>query len=330
MKLHRTLCATIILAVFLLAVPVLHADITHKSMNEVKLGGPMKFIAKLFGWDGPRYTVDYYKGHKMRIDFLGKDGKKPERSEIIDLDNELMISIDHKKKKYTQMTFEEWRQMIRDFLAQHEEMMEEQSSNMPDDAPNMEINYNFQVNRTGEIEDINGFKAEKVIVTAESPMEGRDGQQGGMTVTSTHWVVEELYGSKEMEEFAMLIVQKLGMNPEVEKMTSMTQMMVVSNPAAGAAFQQIKEAQEKVGGHSVKTITEVGQPGSTDGSAPDADYTGGGGGLLGKLGGKFMGGADNGGDETLFIKTISEKFAIERDELDPKMFEVPEEYKKDN
>ncbi len=324
------LCAVVMTAA------VANGSVTQKQMSEMKLSGPMKVIAKLFGWDGPRYTVEYYQGHQMRTDYLNDKGEKVERSEIVDLDKELFISVNHKKKRYSQMTFAEWREMMRKAVEDMKAQMPENSGEGMTGEGYPELSYNFNIDHTGSVEDINGFQAEKVIVTATSSMAEDAAAQGdaeaaAMVVEMTTWVVEELYGTAEMAEFAKLLVEKLGMDPEVEDMKNMLEMVFVSNPAAGGAMSQISEAQEQVGGHSVKTIVKIkNAPAAESESEAEAEEeSGGGSGLFGKLGGKFMGGGKKDKDQgpAVLIETHSERFAIDDAHIDPSMFAPPEKYK---
>lgn len=66
---------------------------------------------KFFGAGKPRTSIEYYQGNLCRSDYLDEKGQNT-TSQIIDLDRELFINIDHKGKKFTQMTFAEFRQLM--------------------------------------------------------------------------------------------------------------------------------------------------------------------------------------------------------------------------
>lgn len=129
----------------------------------------------------------YYKGNLMRTDTMDNKGNVTD-SQIIDLDREVMINIQYKKKSYTEMTFAEWRAMM-ESRAQQTAVPEQR-----DDMPEGEWSFKVNVDRPGETRNIAGYDTEKVILTltaegtvtdTEDPSKSYEGK---MIVTADMWM----------------------------------------------------------------------------------------------------------------------------------------------
>ena len=88
------------------------ADVKYVSTTQLQMEGAVGTMMKLFGAGKLVKTVDYYKGDLKRSDTFDKKDKI-ESSQIVDLDKELFINVDHRKKEYSQMTFDEWQEMMK-------------------------------------------------------------------------------------------------------------------------------------------------------------------------------------------------------------------------
>ena len=141
-----------------------YADVHRESVTSMKFGGALGTMMKLMGANKPVNTADYYKGDLQRTDTMDKKGQVVE-SRIVDLDRELFITIDHDKKRYSQMTFAEWRDMVKSKLGDTKEA--QSSSEETDEEHSADVNMKFEVDisRPGETEQIAGKTAEKVIFT---------------------------------------------------------------------------------------------------------------------------------------------------------------------
>ena len=91
-----------------------------------------------------------------------------ERTEIVDLDAETITVIDHVKKQYTTMTFEQMRQQMEAAMAKAKEEQAKQKQQPPpqsNDAQNVDVKFNVKVRNTGATKDVAGLNAKESIMT---------------------------------------------------------------------------------------------------------------------------------------------------------------------
>ena len=158
---------TLILIVLLTA--GLAADVKQKKKTEFKFSGTIGTVMKLFGAGKPVYTMEYLSGNSYRQDSMDKKGKKVESSQIILLDEEVLINIDHKKKKYTKMTFEEWREYIDNGLGQiFNQQPAEGGPESGQEMPEAKLNVTVNIDTPGDTKKYADHQTENVILTLKS------------------------------------------------------------------------------------------------------------------------------------------------------------------
>ena len=296
---------------FLLAgAATIFADVKYESETVLNMEGAVGKMMKVFGAARPVKTVDYYKGDIKRSDSFDKKGKL-KTTQIVNLDKELFISIDHKKKHYTQMTFDEWRQMIESTMQQIGQSSDE--TTQQNEQPDAEVDWDFKVDvqKTGEKETIAGKPCEKVVltmdmdakVTATNSEEGQapDSASGGMAVTSTQWLYKgDSSAKKEMADFNMKFATKLGMMPGKANLKNMMAQVVQSNSRLGDAIEKLQEEGKKMNGmpmrvHTVyettvdpETAKKMNEAKAQQDKDEDMKLTTSVGGLLGGFGKKMM------------------------------------------
>ncbi len=241
------------------------SDVKYESDTLLNVEGAVGTVMKVFGAAKPVKTVDYYKGNVKRSDSFDKKGKVS-TSQIIDLNKELFISIDHRRKQYTQMTFDEWRQMIESTMQQlgGEAGAEAQQSEEPDAEVDWDLKVDVQ--KTGDKETIAGKTCNKVIltldmdarVTSTNSEDGRapDSAKGGMVVTSTQWLYKgNSAAKKEMDDFNVRLAKKLGMMPGKANFKDMMAQVVQSNAQLGDAIEKLQEEGRKMNGLPMRVHT---------------------------------------------------------------------------
>lgn len=314
------------------------ADVKRESTTQLDFKGTLGAIMKFFGAGKPSTTAECYKGDVYKSDTIDEKGKVT-RSEIIDLDKGLFISIDHKKKQYTQMTFEEWRKMLEDNL---QKMESEKEKTKPDESK-VEWDFKVDVSKPGETELIAGKKAEKVIVKLEitSKSTGKDAEtaqvqtmQGDMIVTSTNWMVKELDGQKEIENFYKKMTEKLGVLPGKGGLEDMMAKINQSNPQLAEAIKKMQEESKKLSGVSLRTQTvyETKTVATTlnneEAVKKDTEIPTSVGGLLKGFGKKIAKpDKEDESNQNVLMQTTTEVTEFEVAPIDSKEFEVPANYK---
>ena len=242
------------------------SDVTYESETALKFEGALGKMMNFFGAAKPVKSVDYYKNEMKRSDSFDKKGELS-NSQIINMKDELFISIDHQRKQYTQMTFDEWFEMMKSTM---EQFGQGEAVDVDDgeEAPEAKVDWDLKVDvkKTGETETIAGRKCEKVIltldmdakVTATNDEAGSDPEtaKGGMIVTSTQWLFKGGDKAKEeMDDFNLKFAEKLGVMPGQVGFKDMMAQVMESNPQLGEAMDKMKTEGEKLDGFAMKTHT---------------------------------------------------------------------------
>jgi hypothetical protein len=343
MKISRFAVPGILLAGLLVLAASPLPDIKTTSTTKLTFKGTLGTMMKMFGGNKPVTSTQYIQANKSRTDNVNDEGKLT-TSTIVDLDRELFINIDHKKKEYTEMTFEYYRNMLKSMGSGKAEEKQEQEESKPE----VKVSFDVKVDKTGEKKNIAGYNAEKVILTmtakGEKQAEGSTAgemDKGGMIITSTNWLSTEVKAYDEVIAFHKAFAEKLGMTPGgglagiIEKLTK-------SNPQLAEAMKKLEEEGKKFQGVSLLTesVFETwAQPSETQANAPEAmpeeqEKPKSVGGLLGgfgkKLGKKAMKkdeNADSSGRNVL-MESMTEISEISNASLNSGLFAVPTDYKK--
>jgi len=311
--------------------------VKHATKTTVKFHGFMGSMMRLGGGDKPQLSTTYVQGNVQRTDQFDKKGKL-ESSSIIDLDREVFIKIDHKRKEYSVMTFADWKNMMNQssFMGrpgtQRPERVEQE--------PEVKVDFDIKVDPTGETAKIAGLRAEKVIVTMKGKGEKQatpesQGGMGGMIITSTQWLAKDAAGYDEIQAFSRKFAEKLGMAPSGQGMQQAFGAMLRSNPQVGEAMEKLAEEGKKLQGFAVKTESvfetwaEPGAMGSGQTPPQEQQLPSSVGGLLGGLGKKFgkKEKSDDSGRNVLFEST-TETIELETGSWPASFFQAPSDYKK--
>ena len=317
------------------AVSQLSADVVHESKTQMTLLGSLGTLSKILGLGKPIQTIDYYAGNKMRSDVLDDKGKV-KTSEIIDLDKELFITLDHKKQKYTQVTFADWRQQLQDAMAKMEESKEEQGEES--EQPQNEWAVTYDISRPEGTENVNGRVTAKVIVTViakekpktsgGTPAEDTAGAE--MRMTSTSWICPRLEGSDEIDAFNQKLAKKLGFSFDEAQTRSMWEQIMQSYPQIKDISETAKEKGGGLEGTPVRTnvvYETIGKVKPTD-EENQEEAPASIGGLIKGLGKKAVKKDEDQGPKPL-IEMTSDILRQEVTPVDQAMFTVPEKYKLD-
>ncbi|MBN1466364.1 hypothetical protein JXA02_11415 [candidate division KSB1 bacterium] len=245
-------------------VSIAAADVKYVSTTSWKLEGAVGTMVKLFGGGKPVKTADYYTDDVKRSDTFDNK-ERLETSQLVDLNQELFITIDHKKKEYSQMTFDEWKEMMKSTMAQ---LKGEEQGEAPEEKeePQAEVKWDVKVDvqETGEKETIAGKNAEKVILTLDLDAEATETEvaegeepesvKGGIIVTSSQWLYKgEDAAQKEMNDFNMRLAAKLGFAPGEAQ--DMMEQVMGQNPQLGEAIEAMQKEADKLQGMAMRVET---------------------------------------------------------------------------
>lgn len=98
MKISRlALLGILIISVLALGASPL-PDVKTTSTTKLTFKGTLGTMMKMFGGNKPVTSTQYIQGNKSRTDNVNDEGKLT-TSTIVDLDREVFVNIDHKKKE---------------------------------------------------------------------------------------------------------------------------------------------------------------------------------------------------------------------------------------
>lgn len=313
------------------------ADVKRETITKMDFKGTLGTIMKLFGAGKPMRTVEYYKGNLFRSDNIDEKGRIL-TSRIIDLDRELFVTIDHKNKQYTQMTFEEFRQMMAESL----EKMKSGQEKGKKDEPQVQWDFKISVTKTGDTETIAGQSAEKVIikmeVTSKTTQPGTNQTpaetfQGDLIVTSDNWMVKSIEGQNEINQFHLHLAEKMGLTPSQNSLEQLMKQLSQSNPQLADAMKKLQEESKKLSGVPVRTHTIYeSKPRSTAVSEGESDKKNteiptSVGGLLKGFGKKVVKTDKPDASANVLMEVNDELVSAELLSVDSSQFEVPAGYK---
>src|SRR3984893_12811014 len=154
-------------------------------------------------------------------------------TEIIDLDKETVTRIDHRKKQYSVITFQQMKQELESALSEAEKRRAQQPART-EPAPKAdqpEMTFNVNVRNTGASNKVAGLDANKAILTMA--LQGEDkktGQTGALDITNDMWMTPEIPGYGEVRDFDLRWGKKMGimLSGALTSSTSMAAMQHVS------------------------------------------------------------------------------------------------------
>lgn len=225
----------------------------------------------------PVLSSVYVQGNRMaRIN--------PLTSEIIDLDKETITNIDHTKKTYTTVTFEQMREQMEAAMRKAKEEQAKRSAEPAAEptpqANNTEMNFDVKVRNTDATKEVAGLATKEAIMAMT--LEGRDkssGQKGAMAMTNDMWMAPEIPGYAEVRDFEVRFAQKMkvvmggAMSPQVLAMQpgmgeGMAKMVTEVSKLKGVPLMQVMRVGMTVNGAPLPAASEAPLPPTPDVALP--------------------------------------------------------------
>jgi hypothetical protein len=191
-----------------------------------------------------------------------------ETTEIIDLDQETVTNIDHTKKTYTVVTFQEMK------AAAEEAMRKAQAQPQPKQAPPApaanttpppEMKFKVTVTNTGATKNVAGLASSESIL--KMSMEAKDqqsGQTGNIAITNDMWMAPEIPGYGEVRDFNSRMAAKMGSVFSGPMPSSITPQMPGVQPGMFSGMADMAKEMSKLKGVPVSQIMRMGT--TADGS----------------------------------------------------------------
>ncbi|MBA3975604.1 MAG: hypothetical protein C0504_15460 [Candidatus Solibacter sp.] len=227
------------------------ADFSYDQVSTMT-GGSMLRMMKMIPGGGkaaqPQTSRILLKGNKLAT--LAQDSIS-----VIDLDAETMTSIDLKDKKYSVITFAEFRQAMK---AMADKMSGQKGA---DAAEGAQMEFDVKVDPTGQTRTIEGLAARQFIMTLTTKIKDQSsGQTMNMDMVSDMWLAPRIAGYEQVQQFYSRMAEKMGWAPG---MMNNPMMMGQRGYSEGMA-KMIKEAS-KLEGVPVFQITTMQGPGGMPG-----------------------------------------------------------------
>jgi hypothetical protein len=221
----------------------------------------------------------------------------PDQTEIIDLDKETITTIDHKKKQYTVMTFEQMKQQMEEAVKKAKVQQAKASQPQGNDAPPPKMNFKVNVRNTAATKNVAGLDAKESILSME--LEGTDqqsGQTGGLAITNDMWMAPEIPGYDEVRDFNKRFAVKMGMvfgdtfKPTVAALQpgsaeGMAEMAKEMSKLKGVPVMQVMRMGSTTNGQPLPAASEAPLPASNRPSAGDVAKQSASSAITSKLGG---------------------------------------------
>lgn len=262
--------ALVLVAVSIMATGALtHTpDVTYKTVSKVQFGGAVgravNFMARLGGGSKDVTGTVHLKGDKM---LQGDENQ----ASLIDLDAERMVTLNHKEKTYSVLTFDEFRKMMEEMKDEINAAGEDaapETAQADGEEPTTEFKFDFKVDPTGEKSTINGHRAERFLMSilmeaesTEEPKEGETAHQGTLVIASDLWMSEELQGHAEIAEFNKRFAEKMGDSvlgeAEMQSLSGALQQAFAGDPRIRSGMEKMQAEAAKMKGVDVKNVTHV-------------------------------------------------------------------------
>lgn len=267
----------------LLATPSF-ADFRYDETTQITGGalvGMMKF-AGAFSKDAkkamdPITSTVLVQGNRMaRIN--------PDRTEIVDLDKETITTIDHKKKQYTVMTFEQMKQQMKEAQekAKQEQAKAKPSQTQGNEAPPPKMDFKVNVRNTAATKNVAGLQTKESILTMQlEAADQKSGQTGSLAITNDMWMAPEIPGYGEVRDFNQRFARKMGMvfgdvfKPSMAAMQpgsaeGMAEMVKEMSKLKGVPVMQVMRMGSTANGQPLPAASEAPLPASDGPVMPSA------------------------------------------------------------
>jgi hypothetical protein len=272
---HSAIALT--LSLVALSADSLRADVRADEKAKIEFGGMLGKMFNMFGGRAAREGITT----SVAVKGDRKASINDATGEIIDLAEEKVYSLDLKKKTYHVATFAEIRQKMEDARTKARDQAPKDGSG-PEKTektdktapPEKQVEVDFDIKNTGEKRTVNGFDAQRAIVTITVREKGKTLEQGGgMVMTSDMWLAPTIKEMKEIRDFDLKYAQKL-YGPMVagasaEQMAAATAMYPMMKPA----MSKMSAEGGKIDGTAVMTTTTMDAVKSEDQMAAEAKQT---------------------------------------------------------
>lgn len=242
-----------------------HADFKYSQQSKMTGGTLMqmsqtlgKFSKNVRQANEPQTSTTMVKANRMREEH-------PNGSvEIIDLDGRRFIYVDPANKRYSVVTFDEFKAAMQRAQERAKEAQQQEMAKNPP-AQNVTITPKFEAQATGATRNILGLTANETKMKVEMEIQGTDPQtqqtqSGSYVVTSDAWMAPSVPGYDEIRDFHVKMAKELDWVPG-----TMGGMLGVNmgNPQMGSAMEEFRKNAATVKGMPLLETVSMGMAGNS-------------------------------------------------------------------
>ena len=224
-----------------------YADVSYQETTQVT-GGSMVGMLKMVGvfssqakqLNGPMLSKVMIHGSRMVRSGL-------HQTQIIDLDQQTITSVDNDKHTYSVVTFQQLEQQMAKMTGQAKSTTEPGSSGS-------QMTFDAHITSSGAARDVNGQSASESLLTVTMTAKENEARKAGMAATSEIWSVSDCPGLEELRAFNQRMSKELSMQVEASAMSN----LLSSQPGGAQAVAELKKEAAKMSGFPVLQVTRVG------------------------------------------------------------------------
>ena len=244
------------LAMMLLIAAPTFADVTvqRKTVSSGLAGFGDATTTETMVIAGDRSRADQVYTYTGRLKMFAGGGKPRPSAHIIRIDRELVWDLDPGKKTYTELTFDQMRELAAKGAAAAEQEAEKPENQQA--ARDVEMKFSVDVQRTGKKETVNGFPAEQVIVALKAEPKSTKSDEksppaGAFVMKMDQWLSNDVPGQAEVLAYYRRMAEKLGLDPEIQRMGS------VAMAQYGNAMRELAAKMKDLKGYPVRSTLTI-------------------------------------------------------------------------
>jgi hypothetical protein len=194
----------------------------------------------------------YVKGNRMaRI--------RPDDSEIVDLDRETVTHIDHQKRQYYTITFQQMKEQLEEAQREAAQHPQQRPSPQPEKADTTKMKFDVAVRNTGAEKEFSGLRTSEAILTLTmQATDQQTGQTGNLAMSNDLWLTPEIPGYKEVRDFELRYARKLGEVYGSAISSMMNSMQTQMKPGQSQGLGEMAKEVYKLKGVPIYTVMRMG------------------------------------------------------------------------
>ena len=253
--LKRPLTVSLVLAA--LAAPAYAQDVQYSSVTKVDLGGGMNAIMKMAGASEVKETTSI-QGKKLRSD-------TDKSSTIFDLDNGRYIVIDHAAKTYMSVPLADMARVATSSVrgVRAERSNDKLKGTAVDSAGNKaDFVVDLKIDPTGERRNVNGYDAQRLIVTMETNVrvtpqgESQSQEAGTLVILMDTWNANTGPAADAVRAWEKAASKEMAAAAFGGNKTNLGAAFP-GNPGVAEAMQKANEEAQKAEGIAVKSTMHL-------------------------------------------------------------------------